>query len=87
MAKKAKKAKPRPYTKNPTQRRGRVAGKPDLVPIYTEEEIAEMRRHVRALESRDQMTRIRARTSESELILRLGKEKCDAMFEILKMEI
>lgn len=53
---------------------------------YTSEELDEFRDLVEAGESRDQVERIRSRLDMPGFIKRVGREKCDAMFEVLKSE-
>lgn len=54
---------------------------------YTEEELNEFRELVELGESSHQMDRIHSRLDMPKFIERVGKEKCDAMFEVLKQEI
>jgi hypothetical protein len=54
---------------------------------YTEADLREFRRLVLMTESRNQMSRINARFEMPKFIEKHGKEKCDAMFEILKKEV
>lgn len=54
---------------------------------YTEEELNELRELVELGESSHQMDRIHSRLDMPKFIERVGKEKCDAMFEVLKQEI
>lgn len=54
---------------------------------YTEEELNEFRDLVQAGESLHQLERIRSRLDMPRFINRVGKEKCDAMFEVLKKEL
>lgn len=54
---------------------------------YTEEELNEFCRLVEMTESLRQMDRIEARLNMPKFLARAGKEKCDAMFEILKQEV
>lgn len=53
---------------------------------YTEEELNEFRDLVEAAESKNQLERIRSRLDMPKFIERVGREKCDAMFEVLKQE-
>lgn len=53
---------------------------------YTEEEIAEFRMLVALSESRIQTDRIKSRIMMPAFVNRVGKEKCDAMWEIVKNE-
>ena len=53
---------------------------------YTEEELDEFRDLVEAGESRDQLERIRSRLALPKFVERVGSEKCEAMFEVLKAE-
>lgn len=55
--------------------------------IYTEDELDEFRKLVEMGESRCQMDRINSRCDMPKFIERVGREKCDAMFEVLKHEI
>ena len=55
--------------------------------LFTEEELCEFRHLVEMGESRDQMDRIRSRLEMPNFVNSVGKEKCDAMFEILKKEL
>lgn len=54
---------------------------------HTDAELKEFRDLVEAGESRNQMDRIRSRLDMPKFIERVGRDKCDAMFEILKREI
>jgi hypothetical protein len=54
---------------------------------YTKEELDEFRDLVEAGENRDQVERIRSRLNMPKFIERVGREKCDEMFEVLKKEI
>lgn len=54
---------------------------------YTEEELDEFRDLVEAGESSIQIERIRSRLDMPKFIERVGRDKCDAMFEVLKAEI
>lgn len=54
---------------------------------YTEEELNEFRELVELGESCHQMDRINSRLEMPKFIKRVGREKCDAMFEVLKQEI
>lgn len=54
---------------------------------YTEEELDEFRNLVEMGESCHQMDRINSRLEMPKFIERVGREKCDAMFEVLKQEI
>ena len=53
---------------------------------YTKEELDEFRNLVELGESLHQMDRIESRLAMPEFIKRVGREKCDFMFEILKQE-
>jgi hypothetical protein len=53
---------------------------------YTEEEFNEFRRLVEMGESHHQMDRINSRLEMPGFIKRVGKEKCDEMFDILMEE-
>lgn len=53
---------------------------------YTTDELDEFRRLVEQAESRDQMDRIKSRLDMPKFIERVGREKCDAMFAVLKAE-
>lgn len=53
---------------------------------YTKAELDEFRKLVQAAESLRQMDRIHARFEQPKFIARVGKEKCDAMYEVLKKE-
>ena len=55
--------------------------------IYTPEDLAEFRRLVELGESKNQMDRITSRLELPGFVAKHGKEKCDAMFEVLKREI
>lgn len=59
----------------------------DAMTQYTKDELNEFRELVEGGESRDQLRRIRARLDMPKFIERVGREKCDAMFEVLKAEI
>lgn len=53
--------------------------------IYTRAQLEAFDRITQNLSSRDQLVRIRARVSEvPAFVKKHGKEKCDAMFEVLK---
>lgn len=54
---------------------------------YTKEELDEFRTRVEQCESCHQMDRIHGRLDMSKFVERVGKDKCDAMFEVLKQEI
>ncbi len=54
---------------------------------YTEQELDEFRDLVEAGESQSQTERIRSRMDMPKFIEKVGREKCDAMFEVLKQEI
>lgn len=54
---------------------------------YTQEELAEFRKLVQMGERRHQMDRIDSRMKMPKFIERVGRAKCDAMFEVLKQEI
>lgn len=54
--------------------------------IYTTEELDEFRDLVEAGESRNQLERIRSRLALPKFVERVGREKCDSMFEVLKSE-
>ena len=54
---------------------------------YTEQELDEFRDLVEAGESQSQTERIRSRVYMPKFIEKVGREKCDAMFEVLKQEI
>ncbi len=53
---------------------------------YTEADLREFRKLVLMTESRNQMNRSNARIEMPKFIEKHGKEKCDAMFEVLKQE-
>ena len=53
---------------------------------YTEEDLSEFRRLVEMGESRDQLECISSRARMPTFVAQHGKEKCDAMFEVLKKE-
>lgn len=53
---------------------------------YTEEELNEFRHLLELGESRNQLDRIKSRVAMPGFIERVGREKCDAMFEVLKKE-
>ena len=53
---------------------------------YTKAEYKEFSRLVRLAESSRQIDRIKARLEQPKFIERVGKEKCDLMFEALKLE-
>lgn len=55
-------------------------------PTFTDDELNEFRDLVEAAESRSQTERIRSRLEMPKFIERVGREKCDAMFEVLKTE-
>lgn len=55
-------------------------------PPFTKEELDEFRSLVEDGESHSQMRRINSRLEMPDFIKRVGKEKCDAMFEVLKLE-
>lgn len=54
---------------------------------YTKEELDEFRGLVEKAESINQIARIESRLRMPEFIDRVGREKCDAMFEVLKREL
>jgi hypothetical protein len=54
---------------------------------YTQKELKEFRRLVELGESLQQMDRIESRLEMPKFIERVGREKCDAMFEQLKREV
>ncbi len=54
---------------------------------YTKDEFNEFRKLVEEGESRLQIDRVMSRMEMPKFIERVGKEKCDAMFEVLKKEI
>ena len=53
---------------------------------YTRKEYREFRKLVIMAESPRQMDRIKARLEQPKFIERVGKDKCDLMFEELKKE-
>lgn len=53
---------------------------------YTQAEYREFKRLVEKAESRLQMDRIESRLDMPKFIERVGREKCDIMFEALKKE-
>lgn len=53
---------------------------------FTQEELEEFRVLLKKTESIKQMERIDGRLEMPKFIKRMGKEKCDAMFELLKQE-
>ena len=53
---------------------------------YTAEELDEFRDLVEAGESQNQLERIRSRLDLPKFVERAGREKCNAMFEVLKAE-
>lgn len=53
---------------------------------YTTDELDEFRDLVEAGESQNQLERIRSRLALPKFVERVGREKCDAMFEVLKAE-
>ena len=54
---------------------------------YTQNELEEFLCLIEAAESRDQLERIRSRLDMPAFIKRVGREKCDAMFEFIKSEM
>ncbi|HCZ48014.1 MAG TPA: hypothetical protein DCZ11_03295 [Gammaproteobacteria bacterium] len=54
---------------------------------YTKAELDEFRDLVEACESLHQMERIRGRAAMPAFVERVGKDKCDAMFQVLLREI
>lgn len=54
--------------------------------IYTTEELNEFRDLVEAGESQDHMERFRSRFTLPKFIERVGRERCNTMFEALKTE-
>jgi len=54
---------------------------------YKQEELKEFRRLVQLGESSRQMDRIESRLEIPRFIEKVGRQKCDAMFEVLKTEI
>lgn len=53
---------------------------------YTTDELDEFRDLVEAGESQNQLERIRSRLALPKFVERVGREKCEAMFEVLKAE-
>ena len=53
---------------------------------FTESELSEFRRLVELGESVSQMERIESRINMPDFVERVGYEKCEAMFEVLKQE-
>lgn len=53
---------------------------------FTNDELDEFRDLVEAGESRYQLDRIRSRVDMPKFIEKVGREKCDAMFDVLKKE-
>lgn len=53
---------------------------------YTTEELDEFRTLVEQSESLQQMDRINSRIEMPKFVERVGKEKCDAMFQVLLKE-
>ena len=53
---------------------------------YTPKELDEFRDLVEAGESRVQMERLRSRFDMPKFIERVGRDKCEAMFDVLKAE-
>jgi hypothetical protein len=53
---------------------------------YSKEELDEFRDLVEAGESHHQMERLRSRLDMPKFIDRVGRDKCEAMFEVLKAE-
>jgi len=53
---------------------------------FTEDEMNEFRDLVEAAESPSQLDRIRSRLDMPKFIERVGRDKCEAMFEVLKEE-
>lgn len=53
---------------------------------FTDDELNEFRDLVEAGESRNQLERIRSRLDMTKFIERVGREKCEDMFEVLKAE-
>lgn len=58
-----------------------------LMSEYTKEELDEFRTLVEQCESCHQMDRIHGRLDMPKFVERVGRDKCDAMFEVLKQEI
>jgi hypothetical protein len=54
---------------------------------YTDEELKEFRRLVQMGESSRQMDRIESRLEIPRFIEKVGRQKCDEMFEVLKAEL
>lgn len=54
---------------------------------YDKSELDEFRRLIELTESHDQMDRIEGRMSMPAFIEKTGRDKCDAMFEVLKKEV
>jgi len=54
---------------------------------YTTDELDDFRELVELGESDDQMDRIESRLQMPRFVERVGKEKCDEMFEVLKKEL
>jgi hypothetical protein len=53
---------------------------------YTEEQLSRFRRLVEKGESHNQMDRIESRLEMPKFIDEVGRDVCDAMFEVLKKE-
>ena len=54
---------------------------------YTKKELDEFRLLVVQGESRDQVDRINSRLEMPKFIKRVGRDKCDVMYEVLKKEL
>ena len=57
-----------------------------MTTAYSKEELDEFRELVEAGESRQQLERIRSRLNMPKFIERVGRDKCEVMFEALKAE-
>ena len=57
-----------------------------MTPDYSKQELDEFRDLVEAGESLHQMERLRSRLDMPKFIERVGRDKCNAMFEVLKDE-
>lgn len=56
-------------------------------PTYTVDELNEFRTLVELVESHRQLNRIKGCCEMKDFVERVGREKCDAMFEVLKAEM
>ena len=70
----------------PNEHEASSPNRPDDETAYSTEELNEFRCLVEMGESRRQMDRIKSRLEMPGFIKRVGRIKCDVMFEVLKAE-